>query len=86
MSSILELACQIVSSHVSSTPMSKEELVAELEAIHETLIALVEKEPSTLVESKAATSVNLKKIKTPTPSDSDSEDPEERWLLEFYHS
>lgn len=40
MSTITELAAEIVSSHASSTPMSKEELIKELQEVHSVLAAI----------------------------------------------
>ncbi len=53
MASIIELASQIVSSHASSTPMTKDELIAELEDVHASLIALEKGESPTPVDVEA---------------------------------
>ncbi len=40
MANIMEMAADIIAAHASTTPMSKEELIAELNEIHSTLTAL----------------------------------------------
>ena len=51
MATIAEMAAQIVLAHVSMTPMSKEELLAEIQEVHKTLVAL---EAGEVVEAAAA--------------------------------
>lgn len=40
MATIMEMAAEIIAAHASTTPMSKDELLAELTEIHSTLTAL----------------------------------------------
>lgn len=40
MATLLELAAEIVKAHASTTPMSKEELIAELASVHDALKAM----------------------------------------------
>ena len=40
MANIMEMAADIIAAHASTTPMSKEELLAELHEVHSTLTAL----------------------------------------------
>jgi len=40
MANLIEMAADIVAAHASTTPMSKEELIAELSAIHKALTGL----------------------------------------------
>jgi len=40
MANLIEMAADIVAAHASTTPMSKEELIAELSAIHKALAGL----------------------------------------------
>lgn len=40
MANLIEMAAEIVAAHASTTPMSKEELIAELSAIHKALAGL----------------------------------------------
>lgn len=40
MANLIEMAAEIVAAHASTTPMSKEELIAELSAIHKALADL----------------------------------------------
>ena len=45
MANIMEMAADIIAAHASTTPMSKEELIAELNEIHSTLTALEKGDP-----------------------------------------
>jgi predicted transcriptional regulator len=40
MANLLEMAAEIVASHASTTPMTKEELIAELNDLHQALVAI----------------------------------------------
>lgn len=40
MANIMEMAAEIIAAHASTTPMSKEELIAELNEVHSALTAL----------------------------------------------
>lgn len=40
MSTIMKMAADIIAAHASTTPMTKEELIAELAEVHATLVAL----------------------------------------------
>ncbi len=40
MATIMEMAADIIAAHASTTPMSKDELLAELNEVHSTLSAL----------------------------------------------
>ena len=40
MATIMEMAAEIIAAHVSTTPMSKDELIAELNEVHSALSAL----------------------------------------------
>ena len=40
MPNLLEMAAEIVASHASTTPMTKEELIAELNDLHQALVAI----------------------------------------------
>ncbi len=51
MANIMEMAADIIAAHASTTPMSKEELIAELNEVYSTLSAL---EKGTPVESDNA--------------------------------
>ena len=51
MANIMEMAADIIAAHASTTPMSKEELIAELNEVYSTLSAL---EKGTPVESDKA--------------------------------
>lgn len=50
MATILEMAAEILSAHVSNTPMSSEEMLEELRKIHATLTALEAGEPVVTAE------------------------------------
>lgn len=53
MTSLLEMAAEIVAAHASTTAMSKEELIAELTQVHQALSAL-EKGESVVSENQEA--------------------------------
>jgi len=52
MATVMELAAEIIAAHASTTPMSKEELIAELSEVHTALAAL---EKGEAVETTEAT-------------------------------
>jgi len=52
MATIMELAAEIIAAHASTTPMTKEELIAELSQVHATLASL---EKGEVVETSEAT-------------------------------
>jgi len=52
MATLLEMAAEIVAAHASTTPMSRDELVAELSEIHNALSAL-EKGEAVVAEAEA---------------------------------
>ncbi|MCK5912876.1 MAG: MucR family transcriptional regulator, partial [Desulfuromusa sp.] len=59
MANIMEMAADIIAAHASTTPMSKEELISELNEIHSVLSALEKgevAEPETAPESTPAVS------------------------------
>ena len=59
MANIMEMAADIIAAHASTTPMSKEELISELNEIHSVLTALekgVVTEPETAPENTPAVS------------------------------
>ena len=56
MANIMEMAADIVAAHASTTPMSKEELVSELNEVYSTLSAL-----------EKGTSVDIDKVAEETP-------------------
>ena len=57
MANIMEMAADIVAAHASTTPMSKEELISELNEVYSTLSAL-----------EKGTSVNVDKVAEETPA------------------
>jgi len=57
MANIMEMAADIVAAHASTTPMSKEELITELNEVYSTLSAL-----------EKGTSVNVDKVAEETPA------------------
>jgi len=50
MANIMEMAADIIAAHASTTPMSKEELIAELNEVYSVLSALEKGEPTEAVE------------------------------------
>jgi len=57
MANIMEMAADIVAAHASTTPMSKEELISELNEVYSTLSAL-----------EKGTSVDIDKVAEETPA------------------
>jgi len=57
MANIMEMAADIVAAHASTTPMSKEELISELNEVYSTLSAL-----------EKGTSVDIDKVAKETPA------------------
>jgi predicted transcriptional regulator len=53
LATITELASEIVAAHASSTPMSKDELIAELAQVHSTLAAMEKGEAVSTAEPEA---------------------------------
>jgi len=56
MANLLEMAVEIVAAHALATPMSKEELVAEISGVYQALLA-IEKGESVTAETSAAQTV-----------------------------
>ena len=50
MANIMEMAADIIAAHASTTPMSKEELIAELNEVHSALSALEKGDTTAAVE------------------------------------
>lgn len=62
MSSIMKMAADIIAAHASTTPMTKEELIAELTEVHAALTALERGETAETEEiSESEPAVSLKK-------------------------
>ncbi|PLX81814.1 MAG: MucR family transcriptional regulator [Desulfuromonas sp.] len=64
MSTLLEMTAEIVAAHASITPLTKEDLIAELSDVHEALVALDKGEhvaTEAAEEATAAPAVSLKK-------------------------
>lgn len=61
MANIMEMAADIIAAHASTTPMSKEELIAELNEVHSALSALEKGETTEAGEVVADTPVISKK-------------------------
>jgi predicted transcriptional regulator len=59
----MEMAAEIIAAHASTTPMTKEELLAELNEVHAVLAALEKGEtpPATEVQEDTAPAVSRKK-------------------------
>jgi predicted transcriptional regulator len=55
MANIMEMAADIIAAHASTTPMSKEELIAELNEVHSVLSALEKGAPLEVEESTEET-------------------------------
>lgn len=64
MATLLEMAAEIVAAHASTTPMTKEELIAELGSLHKALLALEKGEELAAeagAEAAAAPGISRKK-------------------------
>ena len=62
MATIMEMAAEIIAAHASTTPMSKDELIAELNEVHAALSALEKGEALETVESsEEAPAISRKK-------------------------
>lgn len=63
MATVMEMAAEIIAAHASTTPMTKEELLAELNEVHAVLAALEKGEtpPATEVQEDTAPAVSRKK-------------------------
>lgn len=62
MANIMEMAADIIAAHASTTPMSKEELIAELNEVHSALSALERGDTlETAEDTEAAPAVSRKK-------------------------
>jgi predicted transcriptional regulator len=63
MATIMEMAAEIIAAHASTTPMSKEELVAELNEVHQALAAIEKGETldTTAAEEETGPVVSRKK-------------------------
>ena len=55
MATIMEMAAEIIAAHASTTPMSKEELIAELNQVHAALSSLEKGETPESVENQEDT-------------------------------
>ncbi len=55
MANIMEMAADIIAAHASTTPMSKEELIAELNEVHSALTVLEKGETAEVTEPAADT-------------------------------
>ncbi len=61
MATIMEMAAEIIAAHASTTPMSKEELITELNDIHAALSALEKGEVAETAAEEEAPAVSRKK-------------------------
>ena len=61
MATIMELAAEIIAAHASTTPMTKEELIAELSQVHSTLAALEKGEAVETTEASEDTPIVSRK-------------------------
>jgi predicted transcriptional regulator len=63
MATIMEMAAEIIAAHASTTPMSKEELIGELNEVHQALASLEKGETTeaTVSEEEAGPAVSRKK-------------------------
>lgn len=62
MATIMEMAAEIIAAHVSTTPMSKDELIAELNEVHSALSALEKGETTEPVDTaEEAPAISKKK-------------------------
>lgn len=61
MATLLEMAAEIVAAHASTTPMTKEELISELGALHKALIAMEKGEEVAAEAAVEAPSISRKK-------------------------
>jgi len=61
MASLIELAAEIVASHASTTPMTKEELMEELGQVHNALAALEKGEAPEAAEEESQPVISMRK-------------------------